>query len=85
MAWEFNGGSGYNWMPPFSSYTAAEFKQLWQLIYDVYSSAAVAAGKPANWFKFIFCMVQNDLERRGGHDQLLSGHAVRQLHHDLRA
>jgi Putative Ig domain len=60
MAWEFNGGSGYNWMPPFSSYTAAEFKLLWQLIYDVYSSAAVAAGKPANWFKFIFCMVQND-------------------------
>jgi hypothetical protein len=60
MAWEFNGGQNYNWMPPFSSYTAAEFKLLWQLIYNVYSSAAVNAGKPANWFKFIYCMVQND-------------------------
>lgn len=60
MAWEFNGGSGYNWMPPWGSYTAAEFKLLWQLIYNVYSSAAVSAGKPANWFKFIYCLVQND-------------------------
>lgn len=60
MAWEFNGGQNYNWMPPFSSYSAAQFKLLWQLIYNVYSSAAVAAGKPADWFKFIYCMVQND-------------------------
>jgi hypothetical protein len=59
-AWEFNGGQNYNWMPPWGSYTAAEFRLLWQLIYDVYSSAAVTAGKPANWFKFVYCLVQND-------------------------
>jgi hypothetical protein len=55
-AWEFNGGSGYNWMPPFSSYTAAEFVTLWRLTYNAWNAAAVAAGKPNNWFKFIFCM-----------------------------
>jgi hypothetical protein len=60
MAWEFNGGQNYNWMPPWGSYTAAEFKLLWQLIYGVYSAAAVSAGKPADWFQFIYCMVQAD-------------------------
>ncbi len=59
-AWEFNGGYNYNWMPPPANYTAANFKLAWQLIYNVYSAAAVTAGKPANWFQFVYCMVQND-------------------------
>jgi hypothetical protein len=61
MAWEFNGSyGGYNWMPNWGNYTAAEFVALWRLIYDVYSAAAVNAGKPASWFKFVYCMVQAD-------------------------
>lgn len=59
-AWEFNAGNGYNWMPPFSSYTSTEFKTLWKLTYNAWNAAAVKAGKPNNWFKFVFCMNQAD-------------------------
>jgi hypothetical protein len=49
--WEFDGSQVG---PPFTSYTAAEFITMYQLVWENFSAAGVAAGKPSNWFKFIW-------------------------------
>jgi len=53
LSWEFNTAFPANnsgWWPN----NPSGFINIWKNCYNAYSAAAVAAGKPANWFSFIW-------------------------------